>query len=91
MAAVSIGFQPIKDAVEAIKGGGYRFKEWEWLELSLVTIPANSEAAISTIKAIDLKHLPATGPKVRKAVSLIPGDSGASKRKSIKLEPRNEA
>lgn len=51
--AVSIGFRAIGDQVERLKEGGLRFKEWEWLELSLVTIPANSEATITTIKSFD--------------------------------------
>lgn len=59
--AVSIGFSAIEGAVERIKGGGLRFKEWEWLELSLVVVPANSDAVITAIKAFDQKHLPASG------------------------------
>jgi HK97 family phage prohead protease len=49
----SIGFNPIADP-EPIKGTySYRFTSWEWLELSLVTIPANSEATIQTVKSFD--------------------------------------
>jgi HK97 family phage major capsid protein/HK97 family phage prohead protease len=59
--AVSIGFRAISGAVEQLKTGGLRFKEWEWLELSLVTIPANSEATIQTVKALDTKLLAASG------------------------------
>lgn len=48
---LSIGFRSIEDA--EIKGTwGTRFMKWEWLELSAVTIPANSEATIQTIKSI---------------------------------------
>ena len=50
---LSIGFRALRDAVEVLETGGYRFKEWEWLELSLVTIPANAEATITSIKSID--------------------------------------
>ncbi len=49
--AVSIGFQAID--MEPIKNGGWRFTKWEWLELSLVTIPANVEATITAIKTAD--------------------------------------
>jgi HK97 family phage major capsid protein/HK97 family phage prohead protease len=59
--AVSIGFRAIEGAVERLKDGGLRFKEWEWLELSLVTIPANAEATISTIKGLDSLALAASG------------------------------
>ena len=49
---LSIGFRSIEDS--DIKGTwGRRFTKWEWLELSAVTIPANSEATIQTIKSID--------------------------------------
>ncbi|HLR78527.1 MAG TPA: HK97 family phage prohead protease, partial [Burkholderiaceae bacterium] len=48
---LSIGFRALD--VEPIKESmGLRFKSWEWLELSAVTIPANSEANIQTIKSI---------------------------------------
>jgi len=49
--AVSIGFRPID--YETMKDGGLRFKVWEWLELSLVTIPANADATITTIRSVD--------------------------------------
>jgi len=57
--AVSIGFRDL--AHEVLANGGWRFTEWEWLELSAVTIPANAEATITTIRSIDAKQLAATG------------------------------
>lgn len=48
---VSIGFRSLSH--EFMASGGIRFAEWEWMELSLVTIPANSEATINTIKSLD--------------------------------------
>lgn len=51
VAAVSIGFSPIKYAF--LKEGGIEFDEWDWFELSAVTIPAQAEATISTVKSID--------------------------------------
>jgi HK97 family phage prohead protease len=45
----SVGFVPLK--AEPIGGGGLRIKEWNWLELSLVTIPANPGATIGAVKA----------------------------------------
>lgn len=45
---VSIGFMPLKVQPTAT---GVQFTEWEWFELSAVTIPANAEASIATIKA----------------------------------------
>lgn len=59
--AVSIGFRALKDGIETLKDGGYLFKSTEIMELSLVTIPANSDAVITAIKAFDQQHLPAIG------------------------------
>lgn len=80
VAATSIGFRAIEGAVETLKGGGYRFKEWEWLELSLVTIPANSEATITSIKSFDQQQRAAASGEVAKPevvrLSNPPGVSG---------------
>lgn len=57
---LSIGFKAIESA--RIEGTyGYRFLKWLWLELSAVTIPANSEATITAIKSLDAPFLAATG------------------------------
>jgi len=49
--AVSIGFKPIEYAW--MDQGGIHFQEWDWFELSAVTIPAQPEAVISSAKSID--------------------------------------
>lgn len=49
--AVSIGFTSIEHSL--LKDGGIHFREWEWLELSLVTIPAQQDATITVVKSID--------------------------------------
>jgi len=56
---VSIGFRPIEQSF--MDDGGIRFIASEVLELSLVTIPANAEATIQTIKSIDGDLLAALG------------------------------
>ena len=90
ISAVSIGFQPVKGAVEALKDGGYRFKQWDWHELSLVTIGASDGAIVTAIKSIDQQHLaPASGPAAEKATP--PGVSGitiAALRGPVQLIPR---
>jgi len=53
--AVSIGFRAIE--YSRLETGGLRFLEWEWLELSAVTIPAQADATINTIKSIDRELL----------------------------------
>lgn len=46
---LSIGFRGIE--VDRVPGSlGLDFKEWEWLELSAVTIPMNAEASITSVK-----------------------------------------
>lgn len=53
---LSIGFSPIESA--HINGTyGYHFTKWDWLELSAVTVPANSDCSITSIKSIDQEHL----------------------------------
>jgi HK97 family phage major capsid protein/HK97 family phage prohead protease len=70
---VSIGFTPIKDKYEMIKGGGIRFKEWTWHELSLVVVPAQSEATIQVIRSLDAQALrAATGQTQDERVSKTP-------------------
>jgi HK97 family phage prohead protease len=54
---LSIGFAPIEYSYME-DTGGYRFIKWLWLELSAVTIPANSEASIAVIKSFDRKATP---------------------------------
>ena len=58
---LSIGFRPTADP-EPIKGTfGVKFTAWEWMELSAVTIPANADASIASIKSLDAEHLAAIG------------------------------
>jgi HK97 family phage major capsid protein/HK97 family phage prohead protease len=73
---VSIGFKAMTDGYEVLKSGGLRFTDYEVLELSLVPIPANAEATITTIKSIDAEHLAATGTEGA-PVSTTPGASGS--------------
>lgn len=49
--AVSIGFRPIEYSF--MDNGGIKYSETEVYELSAVTIPANADALITTIKSID--------------------------------------
>lgn len=59
---VSIGFRPL--AYEYLDKGGVRFTESEIYELSLVTIPANAEATINSIKSADSIHRKDFGVKL---------------------------
>lgn len=57
--AVSIGFRALEYSI--MDDGGIRFLSWEWIELSGVTIPANAQATINTIKSIDTEQRAASG------------------------------
>ena len=84
VAAVSIGFSAVQDRVERLKDGGLRFVEWDWHELSLVTIPANSEAVITAIKSADALALASAGiPREDAAPAAV--DSGHPKRGPVYL------
>ena len=51
---VSIGFRALERAF--MEDGGIHFLKTEIFELSLVTIPANQDATIQTIKSLDAAH-----------------------------------
>jgi HK97 family phage prohead protease len=93
VAAVSIGFRIVDNAIEYMGNGGLRFLKFEILELSLVTIPANAEATIDSIKSIDTAMCAASGNSQKRVVKLItPGVSGnpAPRRGAVQLIPRIE-
>jgi HK97 family phage major capsid protein len=86
-AAVSIGFRPLEDGVELLKTGGLQFNRWEWLELSLVSVPAQSDAvifqakglndaALAALKQHDTSAPAATGTAARPVKANPPGASG---------------
>lgn len=82
---LSIGFSSIESA--DIDGSwGRRFTKWLWLELSAVTIAANGDASIQTIKAIDQQTRAALGHTGTGVVRLgpPPGASGKTS-KTIQL------
>lgn len=83
--AVSIGFRALEHAF--MDDGGIRFIASEVLELSLVTVPANADAVITTVRSIDAPLLAATGkePKANDR-PVPPGASGTKPRNSISLK-----
>lgn len=84
---LSVGF--IGKDWEALPTGGRRFKEWEVIELSAVTVPANAEAAILEVKRLaDAQAAPA--PKALATVvpsypaHLTPGERQAVLEKAAR-------
>lgn len=84
---VSIGFRPLDDGIEMIKGGGLRFTKIEILELSLVAIPANADATIHAIKSIDAPYLRSTRPMTPQPTTLeqIQGFTGMRTAKAARM------
>lgn len=74
---LSIGFKPLEYAF--LDSGGVHFTRWEWFELSAVTIPANTEATITTIKSLDLSQRASSGIAPDKSIQ-PPGASGKPKQ-----------
>src|SRR5262252_1784333 len=81
---LSIGFKPLEHEIIP-KTKGVRFTKWDWLELSTVTVPANQEATIATIKSLDIAQRAASGQETPRAVVRAnpPGASGPSQRKPM--------
>lgn len=76
---LSIGFRPIEYSF--LDEGGIRFLSWDLLEVSAVTIPANAECNITTVKSFDRQLLAASGnekPVVNKTPS-----AGTTAKKTI--------
>jgi HK97 family phage major capsid protein/HK97 family phage prohead protease len=69
---LSIGFRSLEESYDKTTGG-YHFVRWAWHELSCVTIPANADCTVQTIRA-------ASG-----APPVIPAGVPASKRAPVKL------
>jgi HK97 family phage prohead protease len=82
VSGLSIGFKSIEhEFIPETKG--MRFIKWNFLELSAVTIPANAEATITTIRSIDTAQRAASGRNVPRPVVHLnpPGASGRSQPK----------
>lgn len=97
---VSIGFRPIE--YSHIENGGIRFVESEVYELSLVTIPAQADAVITSFKSLDAQSLAvikkfdvnapvATDPQERLAEKTTPPASGKSKSLPVKAQEGKHA
>ena len=82
---LSIGFRPIEYSY--LDEGGIRFLSWDLLEVSAVTIPANAECNITTVKSYDRQLLAASGnenPVVKSTPS-----AGATAKKTNEIKGKN--
>lgn len=84
--AVSIGFRAIEHSI--MESGGVHFRQWDWLELSLVTVPANPNATITQIRAYAEAHSGMSAakdakPSLRRSVALTPAHVAATTKPSV--------
>lgn len=75
---VSIGFSS-KEPPDLLRNGGLRFLSWDWFELSLVTIPANVEATIDTVKSLCREQRRTVSGRPALITKTLPGVSGKRK------------
>ncbi len=82
--AVSIGFRALE--YSWMDDGGIRFISTEVLELSLVSVPANADAVISTIKSIDRPLLAASGKEPKANDRPVPPGAAGKSKHSVNLK-----
>lgn len=83
---LSVGFRGL-DTEQIPNSWGLKFEKWEWLELSAVTIPANAEASITSVKQFDIGAPAASGTK---GTDRSPVASGKSTKTVNLLKPREK-
>jgi HK97 family phage major capsid protein/HK97 family phage prohead protease len=71
---LSIGFRSLEETYDKTTGG-FNFLKWQWVELSAVTIPANADCSIQTIRSLDTTAAALGRPRVA-----VRHTSGASDR-----------
>lgn len=85
---LSVGFK-IKEYSYIENSWGLHIKKWEWYELSVVTIPANADAVITSVKqikdAFSLPSQPPQNPSINQMQSL------PTLTKTTKATPNNGA
>lgn len=84
---LSIGFRPIKYAF--LDNGGVEYEEWDWYELSAVTVAANQEASIARIKSLDAQFRASKGSKTE-AGAKKPSGFAEKPSPKVKLSKPNE-
>lgn len=80
---LSVGFLGDWATAECLKTGGIKFNQWDWYELSLVTIPCNKEAETDLTKAYE-EHKAALGKEPQNTVP--GGDTSGKKHIVVKLD-----
>lgn len=86
---LSIGFRPIEYAF--IDGGGTHFSAWDLFEVSAVTVPANAECSINTIKSLCAGERAASGTSAPAKTISKTTLAGVSATPNTKGKPMNVA
>lgn len=89
LAGVSIGFKSIEEAFNK-DTNGYRYLKSEVLELSLVAIPAQPDARIDTIKALDI-GLAASGTEDGREPSRKPLAGASASTRVVHMVDRKDS
>jgi HK97 family phage prohead protease len=79
---LSIGFRSIKDEPIEEQRFARKYLEWEWLELSAVTIPAHRDASIHVIRALDQASLAALGTRDNSPPTIIDHERAERRRRA---------
>lgn len=86
---LSIGFLPIESA--RIEGTwGSKYLQWDWYELSAVTIPCNTSGKITSVKSASRKQLAALGKSVVPVVRIAKPAGASAQKPVVKTIPKPE-
>ncbi|AXF51954.1 MAG: capsid protein [Caudoviricetes sp.] len=86
---LSIGFLPIES--QRIEGSwGSKYLKWDWYELSVVTIPCNVDARITSVKSASRKQLAALGKSVVPVVRIAKPAGASAQKPVVKTIPKPE-
>jgi HK97 family phage prohead protease len=83
--AVSIGFRSL-DAEQIPNSYGLKFKKWEWLELSAVTVPAHPGATITARKSLGGHFVTVPQTEIDGTVKLIRARDEHIRRGAVPLD-----
>jgi HK97 family phage major capsid protein/HK97 family phage prohead protease len=83
---LSVGFDPIEETYDK-SIGGFRYIRWRWLELSAVTIAANSDASMTSVRSADEAILAALGKRESRSVVRLHSNNSAG----VSAKPQGNA
>jgi HK97 family phage major capsid protein/HK97 family phage prohead protease len=85
LTGVSIGFRILAGGAETLKGGARKLLKTEVFELSLVTIPANANATIRTVKSLVRQERPVMKQTIGEQVAAFENKRAAQAARMVDL------